>query len=1091
MRAAQDARSREALDLYQIGAVAAAQGICGEILGADPAHFQALYLASVIAARSGDPAGAAGLLERALAVRPEHAEAHFNLGIVRRRLADRDGALASYDRALALDPRFAAAHFNRANLLQELGKDAMALAAYDLAIACKPDLAEAHANRGALLQRLHRVEAALASVDRALALREDYPEAHCNRGLLLREIGRWEASLQSCDRAIALNPDYAEAHVNKSLILLVAGALRPGWREYEWRLIAPAGQAEASATRFAAARWRGESLAGKTLLLHAEQGLGDTLQFCRYAPALAERGARVILEVQKPLLRTLAGLAGVTRLVACGEPTPPYDYHCPLLSLPLAFDTTLETVPRLLGYLRAEPERTAAWRERIAERTAAAAGPHRSRTAARVGLMWSGNPGNRRDALRSIALAELLRHLPPELEYVSIQREVRARDAAALAASALLDFSGEQTDFADAAALCECVDLVISVDTSIAHLAGALGKPTWVLLPFSPDWRWLLGRNDSPWYPSMTLYRQDRYDDWSGPLARIASDLARRFGSARIVRRPEPQREPREEPERASFETAFEAGLSAAHGRDPGRAAELFALAAESRPDHAAAHANLGLALAELGRWPEALASYDRALVLKPDHAVAWSNRGNALERLGRAPAALASFDRALDLRPDLAEAHLNRGSLLRGLNRWDEALASFERAVAQKPGLAEAWSGRGLVQTQRRQFDAALESFERALALAPGMVEAHVNRGVLFGEMGRPDEAIAAFTSATLQDTESAAAHFNLALALLARGEFARGWREYEWRFRTRDGGGASATDRFGTPRWQGVEPLAGRTMLLHAEQGLGDTLQFCRYALPVAQRGARVILEVQSPLAVLLDGLAGVAEVVVQGQPLPAFDVHCPLLSLPLAFDTTLETIPRQTPYLRADAERVALWRTRLEARNAVRRALRPLRVGLMWSGNADNRRDAVRSIALAEMLHGLPPQCEYVSLQRDVRPADAAVLAASPVLDLAADNKDFADAAALCVCMDLVISVDASIAHLAGALGLQTWVLLPFSPDWRWLRGRSDSPWYPSVTLYRQSRCDDWSDVLARVSADLADRAALASLDPCQAGARQVVG
>jgi len=1066
-----DARVCEAKDLYQIGAVAAARAICAEILGADAAHFQALYLSAVITGRSGDPSAAAALFDRALALDPQHAEAHFNLAIVRRRLEDRAGALASYDRALALDPDFAVAHFNRANLLQELGCDDLALAAYDRAIACKPDLAPAHANRGALLQRLHRVEAALASFDRALALRDDYPEAHCNRGLLLRETAQWKESLESCDRALALKPDYAEAHVNRSLILLAQGQLRSGWQEYEWRLSLEAGQ------RVAAARWRGEPLSGKTILLHAEQGLGDTLQFCRYAQALAERGARVILEVQEPLLGLLEGLAGVARLVARGEPPPAFDYHCPLLSLPLAFDTTLETIPRPIGYLRATPERVAAWRTRIAERTAAAAGRHPSRRSVRVGLMWSGNPGNRRDAMRSIALADLLPYLPPALEYVSLQRDVRARDAAALAASTVLDFSAEQTDFADAAALCECVDLVISVDTSIAHLAGALGKPTWVLLPFSPDWRWMQGRSDSPWYPSMTLFRQDRYADWSGVLERLGAELERRFaracdvGAAPGLGWPEP----------ASFDSVFQAGLSAAHGANPRRAAELFGVAVELQPEHAAAHANLGLALAELGRWSDALASYDRALARNPDHAVAWSNRGNALERLGQSQAALGSFDRALALRPDLAETHMNRGYLLGQFKLWDEALASFERALALKPRLAEAWSGCGLVQTQRRQFDAALANFERALALAPGMVEAHVNRGVLLVELERLGAAIASFTRAIELDPQSAAAHFNLALALLARGQFAPGWREYEWRFLAgaRIGGrvdvGVQAPGRFATPAWRGVESLSGKTILLHAEQGLGDTLQFCRYVQPVAERGARVILEVQRPLATLLEGLAGVAEIVVQGQPLPAFDYHCPLLSLPLAFGTTQETIPRSPAYLRADAERVAVWRARIEARTAGRRprgeAPRPRRVGLMWSGSAGNRRDATRSIALAELLRSLPPQFEYVSLQREVRAEDAALLAASNVLDFAADHTDFADAAALCTCMDFVISVDTSMAHLAGALGLPTWVLLSFSPDWRWLRGRSDSPWYPSVTLYRQTRSDDWSGALERMGADLA--------------------
>jgi hypothetical protein len=303
---------------------------------------------------------------------------------------------------------------------------------------------------------------------------------------------------------------------------------------------------------------------------------------------------------------------------------------------------------------------------------------------------------------------------------------------------------------------------------------------------------------------------------------------------------------------------------------------------------------------------------------------------------------------------------------------------------------------------------------------------------------------------------------------------------------------GGAPAPGRFGTSPWRGVESLSGKTILLHAEQGIGDTLQFCRYVQSVAALGARVLLEVQKPLAGLLAGLAGVAEIIVPGAaPPPAFDIHCPLLSLPLAFGTTLETIPRRVPYLRAESKRVAVWRARIEASTAGRRAsertVRPRRVGLMWSGSAQHRRDGTRSIPLAELLRHLPPGpgYEYVSLQREVRTGDATALAASQVLDFAAEQTDFADAAALCECVDLVISVDTSIAHLAGALGVPTWVLLTFSPDFRWLVGRSDSPWYPSLTLYRQTRRDDWSGVLERVGAEL--ERGLAPLDPGEPGAR----
>jgi hypothetical protein len=433
-----------------------------------------------------------------------------------------DAALASCEQAIAIRADYAEAYSNRGVALGELKQFDDALASYNQAIAIKADYAEAYFNRGNALRDLRQLEAALASYDQAIAAKGDYAKAYSNRGNVLRDLKRLEAALVSYDQAIAIEPDYAEAHTNKSTALLLGGDLRNGWVEYEWRW-----KNEDAATALAEPRnwqqplWRGdEGVAGKTILLHCEQGLGDTLQFSRYATLVAALGARVILEVQEPLTGLLSGLEGASQVIAKGNPLPGFDTHCPLMSLPLAFGTTLDSIPSSNGYLSCDAGRVAHWEAKLGERQRP-----------RVGLAWSGNPNHAYDRDRSISLAGLIQHLPKNIELVSLHREVRERDRQVLQSSRnVLNFA-DDLDFDNTAALCECLDLVISVDTSLAHLSGALGKETWILLSFVADWRWLLERNDSPWYPTAKLYRQQKRDDWTDVLERVQSDLMRRFKS--------------------------------------------------------------------------------------------------------------------------------------------------------------------------------------------------------------------------------------------------------------------------------------------------------------------------------------------------------------------------------------------------------------------------------------------------------------------------------------------------------------------------------------------------------------------------------
>ncbi len=516
------AKFREALALHQRGQLAQAQGIYNEILTIHPKHFDALHLSGVIAAQTNDPKKAVELITKAIEINPYSAAAYTNRGSALTQLKRLEAALASYNQAIAVDAACAEAHLNRGIVLKELGRFDAAIASCDRAISAKAAYAEAHFIRGNVLNDLKQLDSALASYNRALAIKADYAEAYFSRGIVLSALKQLGAALASFDQAVALRPRYADAYFNKSLASLLAADFETGWKDYEWRWKLEHRDAVIEKRNFSQPLWIGkDSIAGKTILLHAEQGLGDTLQFCRYAKPVANLGATVILEVQEPLVSLLAGLDGVSQVVAKGSALPDFDYQCPLLSLPLAFKTKLNSIPGSNKYLNSNPIKVAEWQVKLGE----ASRP-------RIGIAWSGRPTHTNDHNRSIRLADFVPHLPAGFQYVSLQKDVREVDIPAVQSCPnLLHFAGDQMDFSDSAALCDCMDLIISVDTSVAHLSGALGRKTWVLLPFRPDWRWLLNRDDSPWYESVKLFRQERIGSWIDVFEQVGAELGQIFST--------------------------------------------------------------------------------------------------------------------------------------------------------------------------------------------------------------------------------------------------------------------------------------------------------------------------------------------------------------------------------------------------------------------------------------------------------------------------------------------------------------------------------------------------------------------------------
>jgi tetratricopeptide (TPR) repeat protein len=529
----------------------------------------------------------------------------------------------------------------------------------------------------------------------------------------------------------------------------------------------------------------------------------------------------------------------------------------------------------------------------------------------------------------------------------------------------------------------------------------------------------------------------------------------------------------------AAYDAAlrFRPDLAEAHAnrgaclKDLGRAGEALAAcdaAIRIRPHYAEAHANRGACLKDLGRPSEALGACDVAVRIRPEFAEAHANRGACLKDLGRFVEALAACDTALRLRPDDAGAHANRGACLKDLGRPGEALAACDAAVRIRPDYAEAHANRGACLNDLGRLDAALAAADRAIALEPDLVDAHANRGAALDNLGRLEEALAAYDRAVSLNPLSAEAHHNRALTLLRAGDLAAGFAEYRWRWKTGDV--ARHRPQVKCPEWEG-EPLAGKRLLVFAEQGYGDTLQFARYVSLAEALGAEVTVLVDPALRRLIAAsLAGVR--VVDSLPGDAeFDAKVAMLCLPRLFGTTLDTIPGRAPYLVADADRAARWAARL-------RAMSGRRVGLVWAGAArrhDPRAaaiDARRSLRLAQLAPLASAEgVQFVSLQIGEPAVEArAAPAGMRLVDWTSEIGDFADTAALVAGLDLVITVDTAVAHLAGALGRPVWILSRYDGCWRWLKDRETSPWYPTARLFHQAAPGAWGPVVEAVGAAL---------------------
>jgi tetratricopeptide (TPR) repeat protein len=537
----------EAMGCHNAGEISRAETLYHAVLAQDPGNLAALVYLGAIALGRGDGAAAMSYADRALMHGRDHAPAWNIKGLAAARLGQAREALDCYERALRLDPGsfdaaanraaalfslrrfdeavkacrlllrarpdFAAAHCILGNALFESGRLEEAIPSFDAALIHAPRMAEAHNGRANVLRRIGRIEDAIAGYSAAIGCNASFAQAYNNRGVAWQFLRRYEEAVADYDAAIALSPDNADAHWNRALVLLLRGDYENGWPAYEWRWKSTA--LRHTARTFAAPQWRGEDITGKTILIHAEQGLGDTLQFCRYVPLVAARGARVVVQVHMALSNLLAKLEGAAQVITAQDAIPPIDVHCPLLSLPAVFHTTVDTIPAQVPYIKLDPMVPIIWSARL--------GPRRGRR--RIGLVWAGRPDHHNDHNRSLPVEKIAPWLDLGFEVHCLQKEIKYADRNWAASRGVIFHDHELIDMTDTAGLIAGMDVVISVDTAPAHLAGACGRPTWVLLPYAPDFRWLTERDDSPWYPTARLFRQEAPGDWTAVISAVTDQL--------------------------------------------------------------------------------------------------------------------------------------------------------------------------------------------------------------------------------------------------------------------------------------------------------------------------------------------------------------------------------------------------------------------------------------------------------------------------------------------------------------------------------------------------------------------------------------
>ncbi len=1034
-------------------------------------HVRGAGLMGTLSTMANRPEAALIWFERSLALNPLQPAVLTDMGNALAKLDRPSVAIDAFDRALQVEPTYLPALNNRAGQRLDL-KDAQgALEDADRALALNPQLGPALRFRARALLMLDRAGEGLQSIEAAEALQPDNPDNASIRAAIETAQGRFADAAASLDRAVALEPDNANYLQSRAYARLRLRDFTGGWADHEHRWRAPGFRANSRGPvsldlipRLATGVSRAD-LTGKRVLVVGEQGVGDQIMFGSLLPDLQADAAAVTC-VTNPRMQSLfeTSFPGVdNRAEIDGLRAGDFDVLLGMASLAPVYRGAATDFPGR-PYLRARDEIVAGWRQRLGEKT----------TRLRVGVSWRGGADITQSTARSMTL-ETLRPLLERadcqfvnLQYGGVQAEVEAFNATL--PQPILNFPREDIEnFEALAGLVANLDLVVSVQTTIIHLSGAIGAPCLVMLPFIPEWRYGAEGDTMPWYSSVRLLRQPARGAWEPVIAAVGAALEGFEAGAAIA--PAPDLGP-----------LVERALTLA--RDGDRAAAIRALQVGGRAilDHPRATGLLAGLLLREERYEESLPYFEALNRLEPDNAAGHVDYARALIKLERKEAAVEALGRALALQPNDVAVLVQRSSLLIDLENYEAALAILDTVLRLAPPKAlhiaarqlRARAGIGLLR-----FEAALSDANAAIALDPGKARSHSLQARALTALGRVAEAGEALERTVALDPDADAPRYLLSMHQLRQRQFAEGWRNYErrWKvswFLTNSNAMVPAAIAPRLSLDNEPDDFDGKSVLIMAEQGIGDQIMFSSILPDLTARASKVTFVSIAKIMGLFKASFPSVDFI---PPLPslrlgAFDKVIGVGSLARPFRNRLEDFPG-TPFLRPPEAVIETWKARLGPKTT------RLRVGLSWKGGTDKTYGQRRSIALEQLRPLLERQdCEFVSLQYGDVEAEVAAFNATltrPIRIFPKDEiADFEPLAGLVLGLDLVVSVQTSIIHLSGALGAPCLVMIPYVPEWRYGAEGETMPWYRSVRLIRQSKADDWTTVVERIGAELDARA-----------------
>jgi tetratricopeptide (TPR) repeat protein len=863
---------------------------------------------------------------------PDYSDAVHLYGLLHHQLGDSETAASMIHRAIDLHPNAGVYHKNLSYVLWQSRKPEQALVPARRALVLEPDDVENNLNLGNIYKDLGQLDAAVKVYRQALDRSPDHLSILNGLGNALRDMGRLDAAEGVYLHALAIKPDNPAALFQLGLIRLARGDYEAGWPLFEWRKLIP--ELASHLPDLPQPLWRGEELTEGSILLYSEQGFGDTIHFLRFIPQVKGFG-HVIAAIQPELAELVKYAMPDIEWVRRDTVFPPCGRHNSFMSLAGIFRADVKTISTP-AYLSVPTSSEKKWRDLVQDGNKI-----------RIGLVWQGSPTHKMDYRRSIPKVDLAPFW--QLQGVCFY-SLQIGSHAGSPAPGVVDLSGHIQDFTDTAGAIARMDLLISVDTAVAHLAGAMGHPVWTLIQHPPEWRWREEGERTSWYPSMKLFRMGFDEQWREVISRVVLALQDHFPM-------------------------------------------LTTIAAD---DITARH-DYGMELLDSGRLPEAVEQFQLVTELNPNLSTPWNNLGVAMRRQGKNAQAIDFFKKALAIQPDFALSANNLGLCFLNLHRYDEAESAFRSALQSNPDLAEA--------------------------------------------------------------------HNNLGQLLLSNGDYVAGWEECEWRLKMLD----YPLRNLDWPFWDG-QPMGKRTLLIHVEQGLGDTLNFSRYLYKLLDQAEHIVFLVQTPLHRLMEHQfrnTKIRVITQQGFPIQ-FHGRMPLLSLPHHFKTAVDSIPGRIPYIEAIPEMVIDWRSTFSNGS--------FKVGLFWEGKSLHRHDISRRRSVSLELFSSLTELDNATFYSLQVGEPASQVSAAPegmvLVDLGPQLTDFAETAAVLEHLDLIITIDTALAHLAGAMGKRVWVLLPFAPDWRWGMTGSHTPWYSSssLTLFRQKKPGDWLEVMERIHLEL---------------------